>query len=244
MALSKTPSEHPGHWSRPEPGRRLCDCGRLRSDTAAPVPSLVRALEADSLLDFQPLKRSTGPVRIATWNLDCKLRPGALDLLLGVDADVLLLTEVPVDLDLPGYAVTSPAATMARGQLYSVVAARHALGPLLAVPAPHPASTAAVVDGTTYVCTVLPWSRAEADDCWRGKTYSERAGFAVDDLEPFLMAQTKLVWGGDWNHTFEGTLSGQTRAGRERLELALERLGLTAARLRSSSSLCCPDRCG
>lgn len=45
-------------------------------------------------------------MRVATWNLEGDDRPGAVDLLLGLRADVLLLTEVPAGLELPGYELT------------------------------------------------------------------------------------------------------------------------------------------
>ncbi len=167
-------------------------------------------------------------MRVATWNLDRELRPGAVELLLDVGADVLLLTEPPSNLELEGYSLTPPGASMPRGQLYAAVASRlDTLGPLEPLPAPHPATTAAVVQGTTFVSTVLPWSSAESDD-WRGSTFTERTVHALDDLEPFLRAQPRLVWGGDWNHALEGGLHWQTRAGRDRLELLLGQLALEA----------------
>ncbi len=74
------------------------------------------------------------------------MRPGAVELLLDVGADVLLLTEPPSNLELEGYSLTPPGASMPRGQLYAAVASRlDTLGPLEPLPAPHPATTAAVV---------------------------------------------------------------------------------------------------
>jgi hypothetical protein len=161
-------------------------------------------------------------VRIATWNLDVHARPAKVELLLSLDADVLLLTEVPSGLVLPGYHLTPPGPTMLRGQGWAAVASRR---PLQSMPSPHVASTVASVDGVTYVSSVLPWKGAPQRP-WDGATTGERMAAAVDVIEPFLRAQEQLVWGGDWNQTMTGALDGSTRAGRDRLDQALDRLGL------------------
>ena len=165
-------------------------------------------------------------MRVATWNLDRAPRPGAVELLANVRADVLLLSEPPNDLE--GYSLTPPGTRMTRGQLYAAAASRLAtVGPLEPVPPPHPATAAAVVEGTTFVSTVLPWSSAGGND-WSGSTFTERTLLALVDPEPFLRAQPRLVWGGDWNLTLEGGLRGQTHAGRAQLEQLLQQLGLRA----------------
>lgn len=63
----------------------------------------------------------TPVVRIATWNLNVKMRPGALDLFDKLDADVLLLTEAPADLDPDGYVRTPPGPQMLRGQEWATI---------------------------------------------------------------------------------------------------------------------------
>lgn len=161
-------------------------------------------------------------MRTATWNLDVHAGPGKVEQLLALDADVLLLTEVPAGFALPGYHLTPPGPEMVRGQGWAAVASRRPLHP---VPTPHVASTAAHVDGVGYVSTVLPWTGAPQEP-WSGATTSERMTAAVDRLEPFLLQQDRLVWGGDWNQTMTGGLDGSTRAGRDRLDQALDRLGL------------------
>lgn len=131
-------------------------------------------------------------------------------------------------LALDGYALTPPGAVMSRGQLYAAVASRlDTVGPLRAVAAPHAATTAAAINGTTYVSTVLPWTSARGEP-WRGSSFTERTVGCLNDLRPFLRAQPRLVWGGDWNHTLEGSLHGQTRGGRTTLEDMLTELGLVA----------------
>ena len=101
------------------------------------------------------------------------------------------------------------------------------VGPLEHLAAPHPATAAAVIGGTTYVSTVLPWTSASGEH-WRGSSFTERTLNALDDLRPLLCAEPRLVWGGDWNHTLEGSLQGQTKAGRQAIEELLAELGLAA----------------
>lgn len=55
--------------------------------------------------------RQDAPFRVATWNLGRELRPGAVELLLGVGADVLLFTKPPSDLELERYSLTPPGAS-------------------------------------------------------------------------------------------------------------------------------------
>ena len=45
-------------------------------------------------------------VRVGTWNIEGNPSPGAVELLLGLRAQVLLLTEVPPGFKLPGYHTT------------------------------------------------------------------------------------------------------------------------------------------
>ncbi len=161
-------------------------------------------------------------MRLATWNLDARTRPGTLDLLRSLDADVLLLTEVPPDLELPDYELTRSAGAMTRDQAYSAVASRLGLQPMTA---PHAASAAAVVGGVVHVASVLPWRGAE-QDVWSGTSTGERTVACVDALDPFLREQAAVVWGGDWNHTLSGGLHGSSPAGRERLERLLADLRL------------------
>jgi hypothetical protein len=168
---------------------------------------------------------------VATWNLDAKGSPGAAALLSTLDADVLLLTEVPVGLDLPGYDV-SPSGThlMGQGQHYAAVATRRSLA-ATTVQLPSRSSSAisaaVLIGGTTYVSSVLPWGFAP-DPPYRGVTQAEQTVHAVDELQPFLAAQDDLVWGGDWNHPLSGSLRGFTRIGHDRIAAALTTLDLTA----------------
>ena len=161
---------------------------------------------------------------IASWNLNREVRDGAEELLLGAGADVLLLTEAPPHLALTGYHVTPVGPLMELGQQWASIASRQ---PLELVESPHPATTVARVGGITFVCSVLPWGSAQGTP-WRGDGYAERMLDALDDLDPFLRDQERLVWGGDWNHALEGPLDGSTRRGRDRIDELLTSLGLHA----------------
>lgn len=174
------------------------------------------------------------PLRVGTWNVEGSAEPGALDLLLGLRAPVLLLTEVPPGFALPGYRTTElRCPTMLpgvpEGQHYAAVAAVDELE-LLELEAPSVTSAAARVRGATFVSTVLPWPHAPAPP-YVGSKQAEQTVHAVDELERWLAdlaRQGPLVWGGDWNHPLAGSLRGFTRPGHDRIALALKRLGLRA----------------
>lgn len=177
-------------------------------------------------------------VRVGTWNVEGNVQPGAVELLLGLRAHVLLLTEVPPGFELPGYRTTvlrqpsmRPAAP--DGQHYAAVSVVDGLELEELKPPPgtsRATSAAARIGGTTFVSTVLPWPNAPAPP-YVGAKQADQTVHAVDELEPWLVelaAQGPLVWGGDWNHPLAGSLSGFTRAGHGRIALAHEALGLTA----------------
>lgn len=165
-------------------------------------------------------------MRIATWNLNLKMRKGALDLFGSLDADVLLLTEAPPDLDLAGYQRTPPGPLMLRGQEWATILSRR---PIQWVERPHGASVAALIDGVTYVSTVLPWGSSPPGPPFRGVGQAAQTVAALEDLESWLGAQDRLVWGGDWNHSLEQPWRySASTAGRERLDALLGELGLYA----------------
>ena len=60
-------------------------------------------------------------LRIGTWNLDARRQPAHVEFLLGLDCDVLLLTEVSPRLEVPGYDRGLTAGVMARGQHWAVL---------------------------------------------------------------------------------------------------------------------------
>lgn len=172
-----------------------------------------------------PAEQGRRTLRVATWNLNVKARPGAPDVLLSLDADVLLLTEAPPDLDLPEYDRTPVGPLMVRGQEWATVLSRR---PIERVDRPHVGTVAAVIDGATYVCSVLPWGNAPEGDAYRGQGQSAQTVAALNDLEPYLHNQERLVWGGDWNHSLERPWNGSSTAGREGIDRLLNDLTLHA----------------
>lgn len=166
-------------------------------------------------------------VRVATWNVEARADAGAVSLLLGLRADVLLLTEVHPALSLPGYRMTDliePRMTSG-GQHYAAVAVRRGLE-MEELQAPAVTTAAARVDSVTFVCTVLPWVHAPSPP-YVGATQAEQIENAVGELVPWLAEQGELVWGGDWNHPLRRPLTGFTVRGRDRLASAADELGLT-----------------
>lgn len=163
-------------------------------------------------------------MRIATWNLNRSLPDGGQELLLGLDADVLLLTEAPPGLELPHYRRTPPGPLMSLGQEWNTILSRR---PIRQVDYPHPTTTAAVIDGVTYVSSVLPWSSSVRDGYpGPGDGQIAQTLETLDVLNSYLHGQERLVWGGDWNHSLEEPWDGTPVASRTRLDQLLTDLGL------------------
>jgi len=141
---------------------------------------------------------------------------------------VLLLTEVPPGLRLPGYRMTTfQHLTMALGQHYAAVAVAEGLD-FGELEPPSVTSAGARVGESIFISTVLPWPNAKGA-AYVGATQAEQTERCLDELEPWLAGQPSgLVWGGDWNHPLNGSLSGFTRRGHDRIATAVARLGLTA----------------
>ncbi|MEI2713882.1 MAG: endonuclease/exonuclease/phosphatase family protein [Nocardioides sp.] len=157
-------------------------------------------------------------MRIVTWNVAGKWRTGHQDLLHALDADVLLLTEVPIEGALEGYHQHTSRASMAGStKKWAAVFARSELTPL---PDPHPASAAAVVGGATVISSIMPWPRAGTLWPWGSPDHTERmAETASAVLETVVPGET--IWGGDWNTPLTGNLSGFARASQAALLDAL-----------------------
>ncbi|WP_370287787.1 endonuclease/exonuclease/phosphatase family protein [Nocardioides sp.] len=163
-------------------------------------------------------------MRIATWNLEQRWSDAHAEVLRGLDADLLLLTECRDDVVLAQWARHATAASMPSGAAWAAVLSRAPLTPL---PDPHPASAAALVHGVTVCCSVLPWPRAGEHWPWGASGHQERMEETLAALAPTLAAEAG-VWGGDWNQPLTGSLAGFTRAAREALETALATHGLQA----------------
>jgi hypothetical protein len=162
-------------------------------------------------------------MRIATWNMEGRGGAAQTNFLLDEKCDVLLLTEVKEGWSLPGYNLTPGTADMAPGKRWAAVASREAL--VTRQPG-HPASAAAVVGGTTYVSTILPWAGSGGDKPWQGEDHPARVDNALKSLAPFLRKQPDLVWGGDWNHSLAGRERAGSGVGRAELMSLVEELGL------------------
>lgn len=165
-------------------------------------------------------------VRIGTWNMAGRGAVSQTKFLLAQRCDVLLLTEVPNDWTLPGYHLTRNTELMQPTKRWAAVAST---APLLELQPTHPASAAAIVDGVTYVSSILPWRSCGNAHPWKGSTTGERATNAIDALAPFLRAQPRLVWGGDWNQPFHDPDYLGSRDGRKALERLTTALGLHIA---------------
>lgn len=162
-------------------------------------------------------------LRVGTWNLDARHQPTHVDLLLGMDCDVLLLTEVSPRLELPGYAKVLTAGVMARGQHWAGVFSRRPLEPLAE---PHPASAAARVDGRTFCSSILPWTGCGPDEPWGTGKHAEKTERCLAQLRGSLRPDG--VWGGDWNHSLLGRETAGSLAGRAAVQGTLDELGLQA----------------
>ena len=167
-------------------------------------------------------------MRIGTWNMAGWLKPGWQELLIGANCDVWLLTEVNESVELPGYHRHLGEARIAQRRRWAGVYSRSPLRPL---PDPHLASAAAVVDGTTYCSTILPWAGSGGEPNWSGGDpvqglHAGRMRHALDVLMGRL-PRTDLVWGGDWNQSLSGQEGAGSLGGRRHLLAAIDELGLT-----------------
>ena len=162
-------------------------------------------------------------VRIGTWNLAGRWTPDHEALLLGLECDVLLLTEVSERVVVPGYSLHLGQALMAPRRRWAGVASRAPLAPL---PDPHPASAMAVGDEWTYCSSILPWRGAGSREPWVGSRHAEWTAACVAGLLEHLTTD-RLVWGGDWNHALSGREWSGSIAGRRTITDALEKLDLT-----------------
>ncbi len=163
-------------------------------------------------------------MRIGTWNLAGRWGPTHLEIVLGLDCDVLLLTEVNERVELPAYAGHLGHALMAPKRRWAGVFSRAGVEPR---PDPHPASALAMVGGVGFCSSVLPWRGCGPGEPWGEGNHAARTARAVSTLLSTLPAHD-LVWGGDFNHALEGHEYAGSIAGRRSVQGALETLGLDA----------------
>ncbi len=164
-------------------------------------------------------------MRVGTWNLDNRrLTEKHLNLIRRQRCDVWLLTELnprnSLDSDgkLDGFHCHVSDGVMARGQRWAAVLSVEPLKPC--TDDPHPASTAAVVGGITFRCSILPWRGARSEAPWVGHNHAAKTASELEQLVARL-PKSNLVWGGDWNHAFRGPESAGSKRGREHLQGAI-----------------------
>jgi hypothetical protein len=162
-------------------------------------------------------------MKIGTWNMEGRGGADQTKFLLDQECDVLLLTEVKQGWSLSGYYLTSGNADMSPRKRWAAVASKK---PQLPRESGHVASAAAVVGGTTYVSSILPWAGSGGNDPWQGKDHPARVAKTLEALDPFLHDQPELVWGGDWNHSLSGPERAGSKDGRAALLSLVEKLGL------------------
>ncbi|MET1058843.1 MAG: endonuclease/exonuclease/phosphatase family protein [Nocardioides sp.] len=160
--------------------------------------------------------------RIGTWNLAGRWTDDHRAFLLGLECDVLLLTEVSERLELAGHHLHLSVQLMAARRRWAAVLSRTELTPLRD---PHPASAMAIVEGTTYCSSILPWKGAPSTPPWVGPRHVDKTEHSVKALVARLPARD-LVWGGDWNHALEGREYAGSKGGRQHVLRALDGLGL------------------
>jgi hypothetical protein len=159
-------------------------------------------------------------MRIGTWNLAGRWSDAHRDLLLELDCDVLLLTEVNDRLELADYSIHRTTARFAPKRTWAAVATR---APMATRPDPHPATALVTSGGWTFASTVLPWGGCGPDP-WGGGGLANQTQCALDALLPHLRAE-RLIWGGDWNNALQGAYAG-ARAARAHVLRVVADLGL------------------
>jgi hypothetical protein len=161
-------------------------------------------------------------VRIGTWNLAGRWTPDHCDLVLRMDCDVVLLTEVSERLDVPGHHLHFGDQPMAPKRRWAGILSRE---PVSAMPDPHPASAMGRVGSWTYCSSILPWAGSGARPPWGDGPHAERTARAIDRLRANLPGES-LIWGGDWNHAMEGREYAGSIGGRRSILEVVHALGL------------------
>ncbi len=161
-------------------------------------------------------------MRIGTWNLAGRWEPEHERFLAEADCDVWLLTEVNERVELKDFEHHLTEGVMRPRIRWAGVYSR---GPLSGLADPHVASALAVVDGTTYCSTVLPWRSCPEDETWPGKNHAERTANALAMLVNKL-PDDSLAWGGDWNHALSGPEEGGDKTGRRHVLGVVDELRL------------------
>ena len=160
--------------------------------------------------------------RIGTWNLAGKWSDAHQRLLVDLDCDVLLLTEVRRDVELASYHRHLTQDDMAARRAWAGIYSRQALAPL---PDPHPASALARSGDAVYCSSILPWKGARSVMPWSGVNHGAKTAATIDELAPHL-SRAQVIWGGDFNHAMVGREWAGSIAGRGHIEGLLSALHL------------------
>jgi hypothetical protein len=160
-------------------------------------------------------------MRIGTWNLAGRWSAAHRDFLLGLNCDVLLLTEVRRDVELDDYSRHLCEDDMATGRAWAGVFSRRPSQPL---PDPHQASAMVVIDGLTFCASILPWRGAGGRPCWPGEQHADWTTYTIDSLRRELHA--RVIWGGDFNHALDGREWSGSKAGRAQIHALIGELDL------------------
>jgi hypothetical protein len=164
--------------------------------------------------------------RVGTWNLDGRWDDRCEAAMAKVSADVWLLTEVPAGAVLAGYRPYWSKAPLVAGRHWAAVLVRDTARVIARWDGDlHPASAAAVVGGFVFCSSVLPRRSCGPDEPWEGTTSAERTAAVTRRLAGSL-PRGATVWGGGWNHAFEGPERTGSVEGREHLGEAVEKLDL------------------
>jgi len=161
-------------------------------------------------------------MRIGTWNLDARATAAHLEFLLAASCDVWLLTEVSPKLRLPGFTAHVTQGVMGRGQHWAGVFSRL---PMQGLEEPHGASDLVLIGEYTFCASVLPWRGCGDGAPWGGDGVTQKTARAV----AAIVRARPSIWGGDWNHSFNGRESAGSSDGREVLRNAVKELGLHLA---------------
>jgi hypothetical protein len=154
-------------------------------------------------------------VRIGTWNLEGKWSPDHLALMDREHCDVWLLTEVHVDISIPGMQVHRTAELMGPRKTWAAIFSTADVDPK---PDPHRATALAHIDGHRFMSSVLPWRTCGPS--WPGSTLAEKLKTTLDGLRVQLDETT--IWGGDWNQALEGNEYVGSLDGRDQITELIE----------------------
>lgn len=164
--------------------------------------------------------RSVALVRIGTWNLDGEWSDEHASVLVSLDCDVLLLTECPGGVSLPGH-VSHATAGRVPGWKRQHWAAIMATQPISPLPDPHPASASVRIGDLTFCSSVLPWLPVSKHWPWGSADHLGRVEEAVGALAGILEGGA-TIWGGDWNQPLTGNIAGFSRAAQATISSTLQ----------------------